>query len=228
MNQAIIIENRQLTDDVYELLLEPTKELNFKAGQFINIRIEDKMPPCFRAYSIASAPDKNKLAICFKLITNGRGSNWLVSRPVGTTLTFLGPAGNLFINPSAKKHLLIATGTGIAPFKSIVEDELAKKTTDEMFLIFGVRNMKNIFYQDHFDKLSKENPNFKFQITLSQAEEGWSGNQGRVTELLNKLELDTINTEAYICGLKEMVDDVKTLLIAKGFSEKNINFEKYD
>lgn len=232
MKTAKIVKNEKLTGDVYQLILESNEPFEFEAGQFITIKIEDQEKPCFRAYSIASSPNKDQktFELCIKAVQGGRGSVWLNDLDPGEEITFLGPSGKFTFNtPVEKEVIYIATGTGVAPFRSIIEDQLNKGSSQKMQLIFGVRHQKDIFYQELFEKLAKEHENFTFELTLSRPEDkDWKGNTGRVTALLEKLEADTSDCESYICGLTDMIDSVTKILKAKGCTEETIHFEKYD
>ena len=231
MNKAKVIEKKVLTHDVFELHLETQEPFAFEAGQFITIKICDSDPkPCFRAYSISSAPSGNTFELCIKEVPNGRGSCWLNTLKAGDEIEFIGPNGKFnFTSDSSKRLLFIATGTGIAPLKSIVEEQLNKGNKQQIHLYFGVRHIKDVFYKEHFKELAKTYENFSFNLTLSQPEdESWKGNEGRVTSLLESLEIDPDNTSAYICGLKAMIESVHEILLKKGLSEESIHHEKYD
>ncbi len=232
LNTAVLKEKTDLTHDVFQLKFQPLEHIEFLAGQFVTIKITDKEDsPCFRAYSIASAPEeKDFFELCVKIVEDGRGTNWLNSLQTGDKIEFLGPHGKfLYDEQSNKNALFIATGTGIAPLKSMIEDQLAKGNNKNLQLLFGLRHIKDVFYQDLLEDLGAKYPNFEYKITLSQPEnENWSGETGRVTEILEKTDLDTKNTEVYLCGLKAMIESVTTILKDKGFSDDAINFEKYD
>ena len=206
---------------------------DFEAGQFISVKIEDKDIPCIRGYSIASYPKKeNSLSLCVKIIKNGRGSNWLNSLKEGQEMQFLGPNGKFVFEPksSTKNTLFIATGTGITPFKSMLEDQLLNKNNQNKFhLLFGVRYINGIFYEDVFKSLAAKFPNFTYDITISRPEKpDWNGNKGRVTALLENLQMDTTSTETYLCGLKAMLTEVSSILESKGMSSENVHKEQYD
>jgi NAD(P)H-flavin reductase len=232
LNKAKLVDKKQLTHDVIELHFEIEETFQFKAGQFINIKINDSNPKsCFRAYSILSSPQNNTLfELCLKVIPSGRGSNWLNSLILKDEIEFLGPVGNFIFNSDfSKKILFIATGTGIVPLKSMIEDQMNKRSKQQMHLFFGVRHIKDIIYKDYFEKLNSLHENFSFNLTLSQPEdENWKGNKGRVTALLENLEIDTENTEVYICGLNAMIDSVTEILQKKGLPDESMHFEKYD
>lgn len=228
---AKLMEKNQFTQDVIEIVFETTETFNFEAGQFVTIKIEDKTPPCFRAYSISICPEENgrNFATCFKVIEGGRGSNWLNALKIGDTINFIGPSGKFTFKNPDKNAFFIATGTGITPFNSMIEDQLKKGGKSKIHLLFGLRHIKNIFYKNFYDNLAKQYDNFSYTITLSQPEnENWQGSVGRVTAVLEKSDLDTKNTDYYICGLKAMIDEVVGILKKKGLPDETINFEKYD
>lgn len=220
-----------MTDDVFELKFETASPFSFQAGQYISIKITDNpASPCFRAYSISSSPQNaNIVELCVKFVEGGRASTWLKSLNEGMEIDFLGPIGKFILKNAKENILFVATGTGVAPFKAIIEDELAKGNQKEMTLMFGVRHFKDIFYKEFFENLAAKHPNFHLKITLSRPEsDNWNGNTGRVTDLLQTATLDSQNTEVYICGLKDMIESVTTLLKEKNFPDEAVNFEKYD
>jgi len=231
-NTAKLTRHTQLTNDVFELTFETENRLKFAAGQFITIKIEDKNQPCFRAYSICSAPQKNnnKFDICIKLIKDGRGSNWLNNLQIGEKINFIGPTGKFTFKETAKDVLFIATGTGIAPFKSMLEDSPSGSPKNKITLLWGLRNTESIFYKKFLNKIKEKHENFSFTITLSDQENNikWQGETGRVTDFLLKTKIDSKNTETYLCGLKEMIEEVSAILQKKGLSKEAIHFEQYD
>ena len=230
LRTATVKENHNLTEDVFELVLEMDEVFEYKSGQFINVRIQDDGKPCFRAYSIGSRPNGNIMKLCIKLVEGGRGGPWLYSRKAGDKITFLGPSGYfVYKTPPEKTALFIATGTGVAPFVAMIEEELVRNNEQKIELIFGVRHESDLFYQDFFNELAEKYRNFKFTMTLSRPETAeWTGQKGRVTNVLENYELDPANTETYICGLKAMIDDAKAILEKRGMPTDSIHFEQYD
>ncbi|MBT4917333.1 FAD-dependent oxidoreductase [Candidatus Peregrinibacteria bacterium] len=220
-----ILEKKELTKDVFELILERPEGFSFEAGQFFTAKIEDITPPCFRGYSIASGPSKANIELCIKVVEGGRGSNWLNSLKKDDNLTGIGPNGKFTLQNSNKDILIVATGTGIAPFKAMLEEHL-KDLSQKVHLVFGVRYVEDIFYKDLLEELAEKHPNFTYDITVSRPEESYEGNKGRVTEILQNYGIN--NQEVYICGLKDMIDSVSEILKSKGLPEEQIHFEKYD
>lgn len=229
LNKVILRERRNLTEDVIELEFQGDPGFVAEAGQFITFKVTDKVPPCFRAYSLASKPVEGKFDLCVKVVEGGRASNWLNDLEIGAELEFLGPSGKFIFQPGVKNHLFVATGTGIAPFKAMLGELILKHPQEKFTLLFGVRHMSDAFYSEYFEKLANSCDNFKFILTLSRPEnEEWQGSKGRVTQALPGLGLVAADTDVYICGLKVMIEEVVGQLKTIGFSEEQIHFEKYD
>lgn len=248
---AILTKHTSLTYDVFELEFE-TEDSTFKheAGQFVTIKVPqpENAPLLMRSYSISSRPKQGCFELCVKQIENGRSSTYLNSLKPGEKISFLGPLGHFTFKTSPSKRVLfIATGTGIAPIKSIIEDQLehqpqstSASTTapQKLQLFFGVRHIKDIFYKKEFDRLAKKHPNFKYTLTLSQPEssdwEASGGKTGRVSTHLEKLDFDQdgqfnpTSIDTYICGLRNMVLETTEILAKKGIPKEQIYFERFN
>jgi NAD(P)H-flavin reductase len=233
LNKAVLKKKTFLTHDVVELCFEVKGEFLHKAGQFVSVKVQSPQGQIFRSYSISSKPQKNYFELCIKVIENGLASNYLANLKEGNEIEFLGPIGNFtFQNQQGQTALFIGTGTGIAPLKSIIKEELEKGWPDKIHLLFGVRYIKDIFYKEFFEKLAVKYKNFTFDLTLSRPEnESWAkegGKIGRVTDLLKNLELNPAKTSAYICGLKEMVTETTEILQQKGLLKEALYFERFN
>jgi len=234
LRQAKLINKKFLTDDVFELTFETVDPFEYKAGQFISVKVTDiPTSPVIRGYSISSSPmaGKNIFELCIKLMPNGRGSNYLKNLPEGNSIEFLGPTGKFtFEENQEEKTIMIATGTGLSPIKAMIEDELINKNyKGKIELLFGVRYMKGIFYNDIFKALAEKYENFSYITTISRPEnEDYHGPKGRVTDILRPLQIDPIHTNVYMCGLKDMIDEVDSMLKEKNVPAEKIHYEKYD
>lgn len=224
---AEVIEKRQITQDIYELdaeLLHP-QEIDFKAGQCLGLHLGDNQSK--RLYSIASVPAvKNKLTFCVDITPMGPGSKFILALEPKNEITLEGPYGGFTADENIQQDLLfIATGVGIAPFKSLIANLLERGFSRKITLLFGLRSEQNIFYFDFFQNLSKKYSNFIFLPTLSQPKGEWNGTVGRVTKYLEDNASDYLESVAYVCGSTDMVKDVRSLLIEKGFSPRQIKIE---
>ncbi len=232
---AEVIETKALTQDVREIslkMIDPPR-IEFLAGQYIAIEvteIRDGHPrQNNRPYSIVSPPEEKEVVkLCISLIKGGPGSTSLHSLRVGDKLRFLSPFGYFQVNDTANTDLLfVATGSGIAPIKSMILHLLRSGSRRPITLYWGLRSEADLYYQEDFAALGKEYPFFHFVITLSQPTDAWTGSRGRVTHLLPKAIQSVEHLDAYLCGNGEMIKEVRTLLIEKGMSRKAIHFEKF-
>lgn len=225
--QAKLRKIEKLTADVWHLDFEHPGS-DFLPGQFYIMDVEDgKEGKVARSYSLASKPGGNGFALCIKIVPGGRASDYFVSMSEGKDVTFNGPFGHFYLQDSQKDILFVATGTGIAPFMSMLPVLFEKGFDKNVTLYFGLRDEKDIFYVDILEKWQSEHPNFKMILTLSQPSATWAGEKGRVTAHLEKLVIDPANTKVYICGVGAMVKDVKTLMEGKGLTRTDIHFELF-
>lgn len=231
--RARLKEKLVFTHDVRDFvieLLEPTT-LDFKAGQFVLIKTKhpETGELLSRAYSVASAPaQSSELVFNVEIVEQGKLTPLMEQWEVGCDVELQGPFGHFYFkSPEDKAILFVATGTGIAPFRSMIEDLLDKGDTRPLHLIFGVRYAADIFYRELFEGLAAQHSNFKFTITLTRPDESWTGAQGRVTEHLKTMELDPSGTHVYLCGGKPMIDDAKQILMERGFEKSSLFFEQF-
>ena len=200
----------------------------FVPGQFLSVTAAIGDDEITRAYSIASPPGGKRFALCANLVQDGRLSPFLFVLKAGDEIDFKGPYGAFILRRPVSDSILVATGTGIAPFRSILFSKPREHPDRRFTLIFGVRHEEGLLYHDEFRALAEECPNFDYRPTLTRPPESWRGRTGRVQQhtleaLGNRREVDV-----YICGLREMVDDVRSKLKAMGLDRKRIVYEKYD
>jgi ferredoxin-NADP reductase len=127
--------------------------------------------------------------------------------------------------------IFIATGTGIAPFRSMLRWLLAEESRHQgkqLSLVFGNRTEKDIYYHDEFLRLAAEHSNFHYQPTLSRGGTDWTGLRGYVQEHVPAIACGRTDMHAYICGLDKMVKANRELLKSLGWDRKSILYEKYD
>ncbi len=199
---------RMLTPTVFEIAFQPEKPLNFKAGQFISIIIPGAGPKgrdLRRAYSIASSPENPLIELCVKRVDGGPGTTYLYNLGDSSTFRGFAPYGDFVYEPKAGKHaIFIATGTGIAPFRAMVQSEHYRKEPPvTATCLLGVRTEDEVLYHEEFSKLQ----GLKWVPTVSQPQGNWNGLRGRVTDYLRGLGADFpwLDTEYYLCGNGEMI-----------------------
>lgn len=222
---------QDLTHDVRAIelrLLEPAS-ITCKAGQFVSFEVpkEGQPRPVTRPYSIASPPEqRDRILLVLNLVQGGPGSSYLFSLREGDRTSFKGPAGAFYLRDDGTKDLLfVATGTGIAPMRSMILAQLQVQPDRPVTLLWGLRSQRDLYWQDEWAALAENHPNFTAVTTLSRPDPGWQGVSGRVTALVEERISSVRNLAVYLCGGNGMIKDVTAILNAKGLCP--IYREKY-
>ena len=98
----------------------------------------------------------------------------------------------------------------------------------EFWLVFGTRYAEDLYYNDQFLDMERKHPNFHYVSTLSRDNEGWTGGRGYVQEHVAKIVDTRTDMDAYICGLRDMVQANRDMLKGIGWDRKSILFERFD
>jgi ferredoxin-NADP reductase len=245
--EARLVSARKLTPSVRELAFERSdgQPMVFEPGQWVNaflpIQGVAEAPtgpaaPLKRSYSIASAPEgSSRFEIAVTRVQNGPGSTWLHEVDIGAALGFVGPQGFFTRTPSsAAPSLMIATGTGVTPIRSMLRAALAAESRAAMWVLLGVRHEEDILYRDELEAMARAHANVRFEATLSQPGGAWGGRRGYVQAHLPDLwsELSRSAAEpphAYVCGLERMVGSVRQMLRGDmGLPRQQVHAERYD
>jgi Flavodoxin reductases (ferredoxin-NADPH reductases) family 1 len=216
-----------------ELEVEGVSHFGFVPGQWLSVKtVTPDGEEMTRAYSIASPPSENgHVAFCLNRVEEGFMSNYLCSLEDGAKISFQGPFGDFTLRPPLRDTVFIATGTGVAPFRSMLQWLMAEKDRHqdrEFWLLFGARTAPDLYYSKEFEQLVAKHANFHFMPTLSRAPEEWKGLRGYVQEHVGEIVGMRTDMHAYICGLDKMVKANRELLKSLGWDRTSIRYEKYD
>lgn len=207
--------------------------LGFVAGQWLSLKTnKPDGEEITRAYSIASPPNgDNRFALCLNRVQDGFMSNFLCDLKEGAEIGCQGPFGDFILRPPLRDTIFIATGTGIAPFRSMLHWLLADESRHQgkqFWLVFGSRYETDIYYHPEFLQLAAEHSNFHYLPTLSRGGTDWQGLRGYVQEHVPGIVQGKTEVRAYICGLDKMIKANRELLESLGWDRKSILYEKYD
>ena len=236
----------RIVDETYNtrrffIRVNELESFDFKAGQFVtlDLPIHEQKNKRWRSYSIASWPDgTNVYELLIVLLEGGLGTTYLFNEVrEGSELTFRGPQGVFTLpDPVDKDIFFICTGTGIAPFRSMLNYmRLHDVSHENLYLVYGCRTRQDLLYFNEMNELNDKLENFHFLPTLSR--EDWDGARGYVHSLYE--EICKKNNEAcrslqdlkpaafYLCGWKFMIDDARKKITDLGYDRKAIHFELY-
>jgi ferredoxin-NADP reductase len=207
-------------------------KFGFVPGQWLSLKqTKPDGEELTRAYSIASPPDGNRFALCLNRVQDGFMSNYLCDLEVGAEISAQGPFGNFILRPPLRDTIFVATGTGIAPYRSMLQwlfADSSRHLDKQFWLLFGSRTQKDIYYHEEFLALAAGHNNFHYLPTLSRGDETWKGLRGYVQEHVTEIVNGRTDMHAYICGLDKMVSANRDLLKSIGWDRKSILYEKYD
>ncbi len=230
-----LVRSTPLSDLTKHLEFEAhgVSRFGFVAGQWLSVK--HQLPDgeeLTRAYSIASVPSGNgHFAFCLNRVQDGIMSNFLCGLKEGEEISCQGPFGGFILHPPMRDTVFIATGTGIAPLRSMLLWLLADEERSQgkqLWLVFGNRTEKDIYYHDEFLRLLERHPNFYYLPTLSRGSAEWTGLRGYVQDHVRAIVGQRKDMHAYICGLNRMVKANRDLLYALGWDRKSILYERFD
>jgi len=234
--RAAVTALRDLTYDIKEVrlkLLDPPA-IAFRAGQHIRLRVpppERGGPLSERSFSIASDPARqDEIELEIRLVPHGAGSTFVHRRlKVGDELTLTGPCGRFYLADTDRDILFIAGGSGMAPIKSILAEMARARNPRRTRYFFGAKSGRDLFLVEEMRALERALPDFRFIPALSEPlpGDGWSGERGLVTEVLDRLGGDCARAEAYLCGSPLMIDACIAVLKRKGVEESRIAYDRF-
>jgi len=220
---------RVVSNNVMELQLRlpPNQSLKFEPGQYVNL-IRGSIK---RSYSLATTPDEATLCFYIKNYQNGKMSNYLFnSLKLDDMFRIEGPIGTFFFRPKEKRNIIfLATGTGIAPVKSIL-DALEQSNGIELidkkiFVFWGNRFANDFFWKPNYTKL---NIQLRQCLSRSGSEPGDNAfKYGYIQDLLVKEPIDLVDSIVYACGSGEMIKSAKSLLTENGLEASSFYSDSF-
>lgn len=233
-NTETVLSVHHWNDTLFSFTTTRDDALRFTNGHFVMLGLEVDGKPLMRAYSVASPNYAEHLEFLSIKVQDGPLTSRLQHLEVGDeVLMSRKPVGTLVVDDlrAGRNLYLFGTGTGLAPYMSIIQDPETYERFEKVVLIHGVRFVSELAYADYIEK---ELPNHEYfgdiisdqLIYYPSVTREPFRNKGRITELIEsgKLfadiglpELDPALDRAMICGSPAMLEDISTLLKARGF-----------
>jgi ferredoxin-NADP reductase len=246
--KVIRIENATAATRRFWIELDSGKPFHFIPGQFVtlDLPIHEKPSKRWRSYSIASWPDGSPVfELVIVLLEGGAGTKYLFEEiKIGSELILRGPQGSFTLPELVEKDLfLVCTGTGIAPFRSMVHHILNHNLAHRnIYLIFGCRLLGDALYRKEMEELSMNLTDFQYLPVFSrEVPENHKHliRTGYVHSIYEEIcrkkkaaqtsETDALKAPAsfYLCGWKNMIDEARKRIVDLGFDRKAIHLELY-
>jgi len=194
---------------VVDLRLPIGVRTKFQAGQYLKVYLDDGST---RSYSMANPPHKNQeIQLHIRYLQGGEFSEHLKKNvKKGSLLKVEMPYGNFTLdNPSCNPVILVATGTGFAPMKSIIEDMIFKNNTDPVTLYWGTNTFADMYMMSLVEGWAVRYPWFTFVPVISQPDENWKGRTGFVHHAVLADHPNLAEYGIYACGNINMITAAK-------------------
>ncbi len=225
--EAVLVCQETLAAETVAYTFELATPMPFQAGQFVELAVPGALPRPERAYSIWSGPaEPSRLTLVVKLIRGGAAGEYLRAARVGDRMHLRGPFGHFVMRDTAGPHNFVATGTGLAPFHSMLAEAARGGDRRRFRVWFGVREAADDFGGAALARLEGVLPALSVTRCLSRPGSEWAGFRGRVTDAL-VAQAPALEGEWYLCGSGPMVDEVRAWLRGRGVAPNAVHVEKY-
>lgn len=217
-----------LCDDVTHLTLAlpPDAPLDYAPGQYMNVVLPDGAT---RSFSMASAPAGNLVDFHVRRIPGGRYTDhWLGQARPGAALEIEAPLGVFsYHEEDWRPMIMMATGTGIAPIKAILESLLDNDDCPPVTLYWGMRTEADLYLRDQIADWADRLYEFNFVPVLSRADAGWQGRRGHVQQAVLQDHGDLSEHALYLCGAPAMISEATALLAGRGASLDHVYADSF-
>jgi len=224
----------ELTYDIKEVAIELTEPatIDYRTGQYLQLQSEkygDHVKPVSRAYSIASVEDdKHEVELIIRRVPNGICTTWVHEHlREGQTVWFTGPHGDFHLRNTTAPIIMIAGGSGLAPFKGMLRKMARDKNPRKARFFFGANTERDLYHLDLMKRLETDLADFRFIPALCRPEGAWKGEIGLITEVVDRLAENVPESEAYLCGSPVMIEACLRVLRNHGLREDRIYYDKF-
>ncbi|MFV3283523.1 benzoate 1,2-dioxygenase electron transfer component BenC [Pseudomonas sp. NY15356] len=224
--EAAISEVRQLSVSTIALSIkgEALSRLAFLPGQYVNLKVPGSDQS--RAYSFSSLQKDGEVSFLIRNVPGGLMSSFLTSlAKAGDSMTLAGPLGSFYLRP-IQRPLLLAGGTGLAPFTAMLEKIAEQGSEHPLHLIYGVTNDFDLVELDRLQALAAQIPNFSFSACVANPDSQYP-HKGYVTQHIEPRHLNDGDVDVYLCGPPPMVEAVSRYIREQGITPANFYYEKF-
>lgn len=220
---------RPLTPDVLHVALElpADLELVYRPGQYVNLLTDGGVR---RSFSLASKPDGRRIDFQIRRIPGGRFTDQrLAQMAPGEAIDVELPLGSFCFHPEDYRPVVLAaTGTGLAPIKSIVESLMGDPDCPPVALYWGVRTEADLYLHDEIRRWHEQFDDFTYVPVLSRVDATWRGRRGHVQQAVLEDLPDLSEHAIYLCGSPNMIADAKRAFCASGASAAHLYVDSFN
>ncbi|MFW0758271.1 benzoate 1,2-dioxygenase electron transfer component BenC [Pseudomonas sp. H11T01] len=224
---AAISQIRQLSDSTLSLSIkgEALSKLAFLPGQYVNLQVPGSEQT--RAYSFSSLQRDGEVSFLIRNVPGGLMSSFLTGlAKAGDSINLAGPLGSFYLREIRRPLLLLAGGTGLAPFTAMLERIAEQGSEYPLHLIYGVTNDHDLVEMERLQGFAASIPNFSFSACVANPDSGHPL-KGYVTQHIEPQHLNAGDVDVYLCGPPPMVDGVSRYLAEQGIAPANFYYEKF-
>ncbi|NBF04273.1 2Fe-2S iron-sulfur cluster binding domain-containing protein [Pseudomonas sp. Fl5BN2] len=224
---AQISRLQQLSDSTIALSIkgEALSRLAFLPGQYVNLGVPGSGQT--RAYSFSSLQRDGEVSFLIRNVPGGLMSSFLTGRALaGDSMTLAGPLGSFYLRDIRRPLLLLAGGTGLAPFTAMLEKIAEQGSEHPLHLIYGVTNDFDLVELDRLEDFAARIPHFSFSACVASPESQYP-RKGYVTQHIEPAHLNQGDVDVYLCGPPPMVEAVSRYIREQGIVPANFYFEKF-
>ena len=201
-------------------------KLAFLPGQYANLEVPGTTQT--RAYSFSSLPAEGKVSFLIRNVPQGLMSGYLTERAKpGDTIKLAGPIGSFYLRTVTRPVLMLAGGTGLAPFLAMLDKLVAQGGCDQpIHMIYGVNTDADVVELERLDAFKAVLPNFSYAVCVVDEDSQWP-RKGYVTNHLEPAQLHGGNVDIYLCGPPPMVEAVANHLRERDVEPASFHYEKF-
>ena len=220
------VENLSDSTITFDIQLDDGQpDIHFLAGQYVNVTLPGTTET--RSYSFSSQPGNRLTGFVVRNVPQGKMSEYLsVQAKAGEKMSFTGPFGSFYLRDVKRPVLMLAGGTGIAPFLSMLQVLEQKGSEHPVRLVFGVTQDCDLVALEQLDALQQKLPWFEYRTVVAHAESQHE-RKGYVTGHIENDWLNGGEVDVYLCGPVPMVEAVRSWLDTQGIQPANFLFEKF-
>jgi benzoate/toluate 1,2-dioxygenase reductase subunit len=225
--EAAISDVRQLSASTIALSIkgEALSRLAFLPGQYVNLKVPGSEQS--RAYSFSSLQKDGEVSFLIRNVPGGLMSSFLTNlAKAGDSMSLAGPLGSFYLRPIQRPLLLLAGGTGLAPFTAMLEKIAEQGTEYPVHLIYGVTNDFDLVELDRLQALAARIANFTFSACVANPDSQYP-QKGYVTQHIEPRHLNDGDVDVYLCGPPPMVEAVSQYVREQGITPANFYYEKF-